>query len=216
MTCLCSFLKVVPTPHRVVILQHPRETRSPLNTVPILRQVVPHVDVRCGVDFSSDEVVAQALSDTSRSPTLLFPGPGSRLLSSDGRVLPYTLVLIDGTWRQARSILRKNARLLAAMPQYRVEPREPGIYTLRSQPKPGYLSTLEAAAEALTILHADPDIRNTMLLPLRAFVGLWLACADGGTAAVLRDRSLLARYRYLPEIPADFARTGAVVPKVPA
>lgn len=187
--CWCRYAKPTSTPHRVVVLQHPREARCKLGTVPILRRVLPATVVHVGVDFS-------AVQGTLTDPVLLFPGDGAPFDTAtlDGGC---TLVVLDGTWRQARSIRRVNP-WLAVLPVLRLAPTRPSGYVIRTQPDPAGLSTVEAVAAALVRLGGDPSLRTAFLRPLHAMVGMHLACTDADGADVLADPGALTRAGYLP------------------
>jgi DTW domain-containing protein YfiP len=62
------------------------------------------------------------------------------------------LVLLDGSWSQAKALWWRNPWLLK-LPRLVLHPREPSIYgKLRREPRREYLSTLEAIALALEAL----------------------------------------------------------------
>jgi DTW domain-containing protein YfiP len=81
---------------------------------------------------------------------------------------PATLVVPDGTWRQARRIRRK-----LALPCVTLPPGAPTEYALRSDAHEGGLATLEAIARALVLL--DGIDAEPMLIPFRAMVEHTLA-----------------------------------------
>lgn len=195
--CWCAFVRPVSTPHRILVLQHPREARAAFGTVRILRQAISEVTIRVGINFTLDAAVAEALSYPTHQPVLLFPRRDAAPREMVVGIVPLTLVVIDGTWTQARSIMRVN-RWLLDLPHYQLEPTRRSIYSLRSQPQAEYLSSLEAVAEVLSILQGDPDIHHSLLSPLRAMVGMQLACSDARTSEILCDRALLTRVGYLP------------------
>ena len=85
-----------------------------------------------------------------------------------------TLVVIDGTWHQARALLRKN-RALLTMPRYGFRPTRPSEYRIRREPREDYVSTIEAMALALGALEGDPQRFEALLVPFRAMVDMQLA-----------------------------------------
>jgi DTW domain-containing protein YfiP len=65
------------------------------------------------------------------------------------RIAPPTqLVVLDGTWRQARRMLSSNS-LFARLPRLSLPPPPPGVERLRDSPHPEGVSTIEAIAGAL-------------------------------------------------------------------
>jgi DTW domain-containing protein YfiP len=81
---------------------------------------------------------------------LLYPGstPGSGELAP-----PRTLVVLDGTWRQTRKMLRRLPEL-ARFPRFSLADNPSGEARdrLREPPRPGARSTLESIADALGAL----------------------------------------------------------------
>jgi hypothetical protein len=78
------------------------------------------------------------------------------------------LVVIDGTWHQARALFRDHA-WLRELPRYRLAPSEPSRYRIRREPAAHCISTIEAIVQALAVL--EPELTGTEQL-LTAFDGL--------------------------------------------
>jgi tRNA-uridine aminocarboxypropyltransferase len=187
--CWCRFVTAVDTAHRIVVLQHPREARHRLNTVPILRRAIAGVTVHVGLRHPPDTVDDDAL--------LVYPGGQPGAVPPGG---PHTLVVIDGTWHQARTILAANP-WLAGRRRLSLACPEPSAYYVRAQPNRHALSTVEAVAEAMVALGEPDGTRAALLRPLHALVGMHQACADAGGGDVLADPDLLTRTGYLPPVP---------------
>lgn len=177
--CWCAYARSVDTPHRVVVLQHPREERRALGSVRILRRVLAHVVVRVGVELGADPAVVAARADRERESVLLFPRAGHGAFDLVGARRPLTLFVLDGTWTQVRSMRAANP-WLEALPYVRLSPAEPSLYGVCSQPEPGALCTLEAVAHALAIAEHDGSIRDDLLLPLRAMAKMHLSSIGAG------------------------------------
>lgn len=58
------------------------------------------------------------------------------------------IVIIDGTWQEAKKIFNKSP-YLQALPRLEIQVDSPSQFTLRRNQKPGHLCTSEAIAEAL-------------------------------------------------------------------
>ncbi len=72
------------------------------------------------------------------------------------------LILLDGTWAQAKTIWWRNAWLLKTK-RIHVVPKQKSLYgNLRKEPRPECVSTLEAAAETFSFLGLDPSIEATL------------------------------------------------------
>jgi DTW domain-containing protein YfiP len=100
---------------------------------------------------------------------LLYPEAGA---SERGAARPDTLVVLDGTWRQTRKMLRRLPEL-ARFPRFSLgdapagehEPRD----RLRESPRPGARSTLESIADALSELDS-PECGRRLLDLHQGFV----------------------------------------------
>ncbi len=135
--CICDSLREVANQTPVWVIQHPRERRHPLGTARIARLGLEQVDV----------VVTNGSEPAPPLPPgagLLYPG-GSELAPEHALG---ALVVIDGTWPQAKSLYRR-CPWLRALPHYALTPRELSRYRLRREPAPHCVSTIEAIVEAL-------------------------------------------------------------------
>lgn len=141
-----------------------------IGTARLAHLALPGSELRVGVDFARDPVVSDWLA---RPPAyLLFPGPGAHpveQLASEHRAAPVTLVVLDGTWAQARKLLKLNPAL-AALPRVAFQPRRPSGYLIRRQPADFCVSTIEALAEVLERLEPDGPRFERLLDPFRAMV----------------------------------------------
>src|SRR5579859_5407292 len=115
--CWCDHLPHLPTRTQIVILQHPREREVGIGTARMAHLALPGSILRVGIDFSRGLPLEGA--------ALLFPG------GADVRELPApkTLIVVDGTWPQARSLVKKNP-CLQALPRIGFRPRRPSQYRI--------------------------------------------------------------------------------------
>lgn len=173
-TCYCSALTTLDTTTRVVILQHPRERDMPIGTARMASLCLPRSRLLVGVEWDDDPTLRAALGDPERPPILLWPGPGARDVLRDPPAGPVTLVVVDGTWSQAKSIVRRNPGL-AALPRYAFDAPEPTTYRIRREPRNEYVSTIEALMHVLGVLEADPPRFRALLEPMRAMIDAHLA-----------------------------------------
>jgi DTW domain-containing protein YfiP len=167
----------LPTRTRIVVLQHPREADVAINTARIAALCLPSSSVHVGVDFDGDGAVRALLSDPASPAILLWPGEGARDLASDPPPSPVTLVVVDGTWWQARKLVRSNPRL-AALPRYAFTPPRPSDYRIRREPAEHCVSTVEALALALGFLEGREGAFEPMLSPFRAMVDHQILCRE--------------------------------------
>lgn len=102
----------------------------------------------------------------SENSLLLYPSKTSIPLEEvDMNNGPYNLFLIDGTWPQAKAIYASSP-LLHEMKQVKLITTGISNYVIRTQPTEGCLSTLETAAEALSVLENNSVYRDQLVLPL--------------------------------------------------
>ena len=197
--CYCAALTRIETATRVVILQHPRERDMPIGTARMASLCLPHAELHVGVRWDASAPLAAALADPARPPILLYPGPGARDILRDPPAGPVTLVVVDGTWSQAKTVVRDNP-VLQALPRYAFETPEPSQYRIRREPRAEYVSTIEALMHVLGVLEGEPARFRAMLAPLQAMVDAQLACQERSPKRRFRiprtSRSLRTR---LPE-----------------
>jgi DTW domain-containing protein len=155
--CVCALIPRVPTRTRVVLVMHQLELNKPTNT--------GRLAVRC---LPNSEILVRGREAEHRTPP---PFPGTALLLFPHREAqplepwreatgPLTLIVPDGTWRQAnRARLRVPG--LDRIPCVSLPGPTTG-YRLRQAARPGRLSTLEAIARALGILEG-PAVEEPLL-----------------------------------------------------
>ncbi|KAL8625464.1 hypothetical protein ACOMHN_018609 [Nucella lapillus] len=181
--CWCPFLPREPlqVTTNIYILQHPFEESRRLRTVPMLvRGVVKdRVTVLRGKRFSPKKY--PALAEVLRCPNtlLLYPGPGAVDMATlsvkgdscrencEGPLQGYNLVILDGTWAQAKGLYCQN-EMMRWPQKVQIHHGEKSKYVIRTQPTDGALSTLETAAVALSILEKRPEIVEILTRPLVA------------------------------------------------
>ena len=126
MVCYCALLQRLTTRTHVLVLQHPRERRVGIGTARMAQLALPNSVLRVGIDFASDPVVTATLAGAAPS-YLLFPGPEARdVRELTALAQPITLVVVDGTWSQARTLVRVNPAL-AALPRIAFTPRKRSV-----------------------------------------------------------------------------------------
>ncbi len=151
-------MRAAPSKTRITLLQHPREARNPISTARMAHLSLPGSRLIAGVDFSRID-----LSDA----VVLFPGPGARDAAELRGRNNLHVVVVDGTWSQARKIWQRNP-VLQALPAYALAPKKPGQYRIRKEPAPHCLATIEAIAELLELVEdRDPAL---LLSPFNAMV----------------------------------------------
>ena len=170
-----------------VILIHPREAKHRLGTGRMAHRVLRNSHLLEGVDFSRNGWVNQEIENPANAPMLLFPGPEAvnltKLQPAQRRALfggsRTPLVFVpDGTWNTVRKMLRLSANL-RQLPKICFDPLAPSAYGFRREPRPNYLSTIEAVHQVIELFggdHHETAHRDERLLaPFRFMVAAQLA-----------------------------------------
>lgn len=157
--CVCAHIPSLDLRTQVVVVMHRREWSKTTATAPLARLALQ----RCEVHLHGDREAPVTLGEhlfAGRSPVVLFPSDDAVELSPewvDAQPHPVTLMVPDGSWRQAFKIAK---RLPALKPWPRVTLPASGAsrYRLRAEPKLGGLATFEAISRALGIIEG-PDVQ---------------------------------------------------------
>ncbi len=162
--CYCHLIEVESAGIDLIILQHPREAKHPLNSARIASLGISNCQLWVGEDFSAHQGLQQVLAE--KACYLLFPGNNAR---DSAQVLaqhrPEVLIIIDGTWRKARRIYHRN-RPLQQLPAIVLNDTGRSNYRIRKAPKESALSTIEATVALLRQACGQPDAHSSLL---RAF-----------------------------------------------
>jgi DTW domain-containing protein len=197
--CYCRHLTTIGTRTRVVLLQHPRERDVAIGTARMASLCLPEAELHVGVRWDGSPELARALSDEARPPVLLYPGDGAIDVAKDPPRGPVTLVVVDGTWWQAKKVVREN-RELARLPRYSFTPPSPSEYRIRKEPHESYVSTLEALVHVLGVLEGDRSRFQALLTPFRAMIDAQLDCQTRFSSSRTRHAKLPKARR--PRLPA--------------
>lgn len=176
--CWCSSLPETPVPvsSKVFILQHPGEVKRNLRTAPMLEAALD--SERCvilrGRRFSKERhgPLSAILDEgpSSDDTLVLYPGPNAEPLEAlptvSQRGRGYNLILLDGTWSQARSLFH-NSPHLHTLRQVQINPNQTSGYVIRTQPTRECLSTVETVAYALSVLEENPQLQEVLTRPLQ-------------------------------------------------
>jgi len=159
---------MLPTRTRILLLQHPREQRVAIGTARMAQLALPNSRLRVGLDFSEDSEVADVV-ERSTASYVLFPGANATPIEDLPRDRDVTLVVLDGTWWQARKLLKLNPAI-AALPRVAFRPQQPSAYLIRKEPAEFCVSTIEALAEVLKVLEPEGHRFERLLDPFHAMV----------------------------------------------
>lgn len=190
--CVCDRVTQAKTKLRVVILQHPQEDDALLGTAKLVTASLSRAEIRVGLSWASldraldlddaprdkwavlaavklpSETQQHAQELATRMPVLLVDRHGTpRSLGNHGL---HGIIVLDGTWSQAKTLWWRNPWLLK-LPRIALTPREPSMYgKLRKEPRREYVSTLEAIADVLPALGEPEATRESLRKLLRTML----------------------------------------------
>ncbi len=194
--CICADLATVDNRVFILILQHPQERREVLGSGQLARLQLRRAQLEIGLSWPGLGQILGRNAEPARWASLFlgtakdFPTRSDRplvLLDRAGKPLSQQddalaslegLVLLDGTWAQAKTLWWRNPWLLKTR-RLVLRPSAPSLYgRLRREPRREALSTLEAAAFALGVLENRPDLMTVLTVPLVRLLDRY-AGADG-------------------------------------
>lgn len=177
--CLCALLTAEAVRTRVVVLLPVAESRKPTNTGRLLPLLLQGAELRVRGQQGAP-LDASGLVDPGRRLLLLDAASAvtldAELVAADPR--PATLVVPDGTWRQARRLMN-GTRALDSAQRVSIALGGPTRYRLRNPRGPEKLSTMEAVARALGVLEG-PAVEARLLEVFEEFVARTLRIRGTG------------------------------------
>lgn len=168
-TCLCTWIRPTPNLLPVVLLQHPAEVNHSKGSARLLGLSLSNCVCNVGERFNPLELLGAA----TQHAALLYPaGPqaADRAQPALGTAALRSLVVLDGTWRQSRSLLRLNPWLLQ-LPRFTLSSPPPSLYCIRKPHGPEQRSTLEATCLALGELESRPAHYTPLLQAFEGWMG---------------------------------------------
>jgi DTW domain-containing protein YfiP len=177
--CICRFVTPLASQVELLVLQHPLEVHNAKNSARLLHLCLPSSRLLVGETFPAAELDA-ALHADGRTPLLLYPQTTGKaqlglpapplldpsLLAAPGRL---RLVLLDATWRKSRKMLYLNSSL-QSLPRLALQDLSPSAYRIRKAHAPDQLSSLEAAAYALSQLENRAEHYAPLFASFAGFV----------------------------------------------
>ena len=179
--CICDSVTPVENRISLLILQHPQEQDRALGTARLTAMHFKEAVVKIGLSWPSlSKALGRPVDDPSRWAVLYLGSAKVADLDTDseivainrkGEIEPHQrailgdiegIVLLDGTWSQAKALWWRNAWMLKCQ-RVILGPKRPSRYgQLRREPRRDGLSTIEAAAMLLAGLEKRPDIAETL------------------------------------------------------
>jgi len=182
--CVCDTVTPVANKLTALILQHPQEQDVELGTARLAALHLKNAVFKIGLSWASLAKVLGRPADPKRWAVLylgsadaakLAPGRELVVLNKKGGALPDQdaalrdlkdtlegVIVLDGTWSQAKALWWRNAWMLKCR-RVILGPRKPSRYgALRREPRRDSLSTIEATGLLLNHLEGRPDIETTL------------------------------------------------------
>jgi hypothetical protein len=178
--CICDSVEPIANRIELLILQHPQEQDRALGTARLTAQHFQNATLKIGLSWPS---LSKALgrSVDPQSWAVLYLGSAKvadlaterdvvaidrkgELEDSQRAILKEIegVVLLDGTWSQAKALWWRNAWMLKCR-RIILGPAHPSLYgKLRKEPRRDGLSTIEAAGMVLARLEGRADIETTL------------------------------------------------------
>jgi hypothetical protein len=179
--CVCDSIEPIESKISLLILQHPQEQDRALGTARLTALHFKDAVVKVGLSWPSlSKALGRPVADPSRWAVLYLGSAKVADLDTDRDIVAINrkgeveehqrailgdiegVVLLDGTWSQAKALWWRNAWMLKCQ-RVILNPAHPSRYgKLRREPRRDGLSTLEAAAMLLAGLEKRPDIAETL------------------------------------------------------
>src|SRR3982750_2672450 len=179
--CICD--SVTPIENRVslLILQHPQEQDRALGTARLTATHFKDAVVKIGLSWPSlSKALGRPVHDPSRWAVLYLGSAKVAELDTDRDIVASNrkgeiednqrailkdiegVVLLDGTWSQAKALWWRNAWMLKCQ-RVILGPAQPSRYgKLRREPRRDGLSTIEAAAMLVSALEKRPEMAEPL------------------------------------------------------
>ncbi len=179
--CICDSVTPIENKVSLLILQHPQEQDRALGTARLTAMHFENAVVKIGLSWPSlSKALGRPVDDPSRWAVLYLGSAKVSELDTDaeivainrkGEIEPHQrailgdiegIVLLDGTWSQAKALWWRNAWMLKCQ-RIILGPKRASRYgQLRREPRGDGLSTIEAAAMLLAGLEKRPDIAEML------------------------------------------------------
>jgi DTW domain-containing protein YfiP len=179
--CICDSITPIENKVELLILQHPQEQDRTLGTARLTALHFKNAVLKIGLSWPSlSKALGRPVADPSRWAVLYLGSAKVSDLDTEseivainrkGEIEPHQrailgdiegIVLLDGTWSQAKALWWRNAWMLKCQ-RVILGPSRPSRYgVLRREPRRDGLSTIEAAAMLLSSLEKRPDIAATL------------------------------------------------------
>jgi hypothetical protein len=196
--CVCLSIEPLKTKVGLLILQHPQEQDRVLGTARLAHRALANSTFKIGLSWPSLGKALGRDADPGEWAILHLGAahasdfPRDRevvVLDKKGLALPDQdkalgglkgVVIFDGSWAQAKTLWWRNAWVLKQR-RLALNPRAASLYgKLRREPRREALSTIEAAALAISRLEKKPEIETVLLKDFAVMLDKYRAASAAG------------------------------------
>ena len=198
--CICDSITPIENKVQLLILQHPQEQDRALGTARLTALHFANAVLKIGLSWPSlSKALGRRVMDPSRWAVLYLGSAKLADLETDRDIVAIDhkgkleenqrgilkeiegIVLLDGTWSQAKALWWRNAWMLKCQ-RVILGPAQPSRYgKLRKEPRGDGLSTIEAAAMMLASLERRPDIAETLNGSFERMLAKYREVQDAGS-----------------------------------
>lgn len=200
--CVCESVEPLTTKVGLLILQHPQEQDRLLGTARLAHRALANSTFKIGLSWPSLGKALGRDADPAEWAILHLGAarpadfPRDRevvVLDKKGMALPDQdkalaglkgVVIFDGSWAQAKTLWWRNAWVLKQR-RLALNPRAASLYgKLRREPRREALSTIEAAALALSRIEGRPAIETALRQDFAVMLDKYRAALAEGLVAL--------------------------------
>ena len=179
--CVCEGIAPIDNKIALLILQHPQEQDRELGTARLTTLHFSNALLKIGLSWPSLTRILDRPADPRRWAILYLGSVKAAAVLPDREIVVVNrkgtavdhqdaalreiegIVLLDGTWSQAKALWWRNAWMLKCTRVVLGPKRRSRYGRLRREPRSDGLSTLEAAAMLLARLEGKPEIETTLI-----------------------------------------------------
>ncbi len=171
--CVCAEIRPQETGLHVLILQHPQEPDHEIGSALLTHLALPNSTLKIGLSWRNLGAVLGQKEVNPAHWAVLYLGSGVKRDGGPQKPLQFVsqkgnpvedpeelegIVVLDGTWSQAKSLWWRNAWLLK-LRRIILTPQRKSLYKeLRKEPRRECLSTIESVAEVLELLGEQAEV----------------------------------------------------------
>lgn len=181
--CVCAEVQPLKTRVHVLILQHPQEPDKDLGSARLANLALPNSTLKIGLSWPNLKAALGRETQASRW-VVLYLGSGAKGKStpvkSDKPTLQFVdrkgvassvpispleldgIIVLDGTWSQAKALWWRNPWLLKCRRAVLHSPEKSLYRELRKEPRRECLSTIESIADGLTALGEKKEVAASL------------------------------------------------------